>query len=160
DLVLPARAGQRRQLAVEGQDFRSRQPTLIAEELRQVADMTSGPQVSDGPAEQPALARGGFQETEQQLHRGRLAGAVGAEESKHLAPRHRHRETGESDGVAESLGQLHRLNGRRAGDLAFRRGRLRFLSQLSHDLRLNAGRYFRLFAMSMASDCLMLPATT
>src|SRR5439155_6285525 len=51
--------------------------------------------------------------------------------------------TGESDGVAESLGQLHRLDGRRAGDLAFRRGRLRFLSQLSHDLRLNAGPLFQ-----------------
>ena len=55
DLVLPARARQRRELAVQGQHLARGEPALVAEQLGQVADPPPRPQVADGLAEQPRL---------------------------------------------------------------------------------------------------------
>src|SRR5205814_114900 len=54
-LVLPARARQRRELAVQGEHLSCGQPGLVAKELWQVADPAPRAKVSDRPAEQGAL---------------------------------------------------------------------------------------------------------
>src|SRR5260370_27630334 len=58
------------------------QPALVAKQLRQVTDLAARLQVPDRPAQQRALAGGGFEQAEQQLDRGRLAGAVGSRNPK------------------------------------------------------------------------------
>ena len=85
DLRLAALRRQPGELRVEHQDLAGRQPRLVAEQLGQVADPPARLAVADRPAQHLAVARGRPREAEQQLHRGRLAGAVGPEEAEHLA---------------------------------------------------------------------------
>ena len=115
DLILPARARQRRELAVEGEDLGRGEPGLVAEQLRQVADPAPRAQVAKAPAQQPPLSRCRLEQAEQQLHRGRLAGPVGAEKAEHLAARDRHGQPGQRDRAAKRLGELDRLHRGRAG---------------------------------------------
>src|SRR6266576_1649441 len=126
-LVLPTRARQRRELAVQGEHLSCGQPGLIAKELWQVADPAPRAKVSDWPAEQGALSRRRLEEAEQELHRRRLARTVGAEKPEHLTPQHSHGKAGKRDGMAEAFGQLDCLDGRRAGGLPWERGRLGLL---------------------------------
>src|SRR4029077_14204429 len=99
------------QLAVKGQDLPGRQPALVAEKLGEIADLPARVEVSDRPAEEPALARGWCDEPQEQLDRGGLARPVGTEEPEHLASWHGHRESRERHRLAESLRQLDGLDG-------------------------------------------------
>src|SRR5712692_7970496 len=111
DLLLPDRAWQRRQLAVEGENLARVEPALVAEKLRQVADAPPRVEVADWLAEEPRLARGRPEQAEQELHRGRLPGAVGTEKSEDLATRHRHRKAGQRNRAAEPLRQVDGVYG-------------------------------------------------
>jgi hypothetical protein len=115
DLVVPARTRERRQLAVKGENFACGKPALVAEELRQVADVAPGLQVPDRAAQEPGLTGGRLEEPQQQFHRRRLAGSVRSEKPEHLTTRHGHREPGQGDGPAELLRQADGLNRGRAG---------------------------------------------
>src|SRR2546423_499363 len=118
DLVFPARARQRRELAVQREHLLGGEPALVPEKLGKVADVASSPEVADRLAEEPPLARSRPQQAEEELDGGGLAGAVGAEKTEHLAARHGHRETGQRDCTAEALGQLDGFDGGGGGGRA------------------------------------------
>src|SRR6266851_2773579 len=112
------------------------EPALVAKQLGQVADLAARLQVPDRPAQQRALAGGGFEKAEQQLDRGRLARAVGSEKPEDLATRNSHREPGKGNGVPEPFGKVQRLDGGRASGRPFRSGRCRLFYYISHECRL------------------------
>ena len=70
---------------VEREDLAGVQPGLVAEELGQVADPRPGRAVAERGAEDATAARRRPGEAEQELDRGRLAGAVGTEQPDDLA---------------------------------------------------------------------------
>ena len=119
---LRRRAGSRQagQVGVEAQDLAGAQPGLVAEELGQVADPATRLAVADRRPEDPAAARCGCGQAQEQLDRGRLASAVRAEEPEDLARLDPHRQPGQGDDPPELLGQLVGLD---------RRGRGRALEQ-------------------------------
>src|SRR3989475_5692354 len=113
DLALPRGAVDPRKLAVEREDLARAQPRLITEQLGQVADATERVAIADRRAEDLSVTRRRRRQPEQQLHRRRLAGAVRSEESEDVAARNGHRQPGERDDAAVSLGQLLRAYGGR-----------------------------------------------
>ena len=70
---------------VELEDLAGAEPGLVAEQLGQVADPPPRRAVAERRAEDRAAAAGRAGEAEQQLDRGRLAGAVRPEEAEDLA---------------------------------------------------------------------------
>src|SRR5665811_1806263 len=83
-----------RKLAVILEHFRRRQPPLVAKQLRKITDLPSGGAVAGWLPEHVGLAGRGSGEPEQELDRGRLAGAIGAQKSENFTARHGHREAG------------------------------------------------------------------
>ena len=78
--------------ARQAEDFRIKAEQLLGGEklvvvgqLRQVADALAGDGLADVNAEQAGRAAGGRDKAEQDVHRGGLAGAVGAEEAEDFA---------------------------------------------------------------------------
>src|SRR5205807_6218228 len=111
DLVFPARARQRRELAVQREHLFGGEPALVSEELGKVADVASSPEVADRLAEEPPLARSRSQEAEEKLDGSGLSSPVWAKKTEHLAARHGHREAGQRDSAPKALGQLDGFDG-------------------------------------------------
>src|SRR3989442_1642277 len=65
----PAGAGDPGQLAVEPQDLVRREPALVAEELRQVADAPAGRRLPRRGPQDPGAPRGGARQAQEQLDR-------------------------------------------------------------------------------------------
>src|SRR5439155_17741735 len=111
DLACPPRPLDARELAVQRKDLARAEPRLVAEELRQVPDPAPRLARPEGLAEDRAAASARLRETEQELDRGRLPGAVRAEEAVHLPRLHGHREARErDDAAAVAFRELARLD--------------------------------------------------
>ena len=74
-----------RQLAMQGQHLARRHPALVTEQLGQVPDSLPRGEIAQRCAQDRARAGAGMRQPQQQLDRGRLAGAVGSEEPVDLA---------------------------------------------------------------------------
>ena len=90
-------------------------PPLVAEQLRQIAKPPPRCEVTNMSAEYPTLARRGLRQPDQQLDRGRLAGAVRSEKSEDLGATHAHGQTGERDRLPIPLGKVLGVDSERGG---------------------------------------------
>ncbi len=72
---------------MEAQELAGGQPIVEAEVFGQEADARAGRAVAQRPAQERGLTGGGGHQPEQHLDRGRLAGAVGAQEAEDLTTR-------------------------------------------------------------------------
>src|SRR5207247_10500429 len=79
-----ATALEAQQLGVQQEHLPGGHPGLVAEELRQVADLRAGRPVAQRGTEDLARSAARPRQTEKQLHGGRLAGAVGAQEAEDI----------------------------------------------------------------------------
>jgi hypothetical protein len=73
---------------VKLQDLDGREPSLVAEQLGQVADAAAGVAVAQWPAENGSLAAARPGQAKEQLDDRRLAGPVGTQEAEDLAAVH------------------------------------------------------------------------
>ena len=80
---------------MEREHFARGQPFLIPEKFGKIADVAPHVEVARQCAQNASFTRRRPRETEQQLDRRRLAGAVWSEETEDLSARHRHGEARE-----------------------------------------------------------------
>jgi hypothetical protein len=91
------------QLTMQTQELTGGQPFLKAEMLRQEADPRQRRAVADGFPQQGRRAGGGCGQPQQHFDRGRFAGAVGAQEAKHLTLQDLQGEAFDCGGIAEDF---------------------------------------------------------
>ena len=117
------RGGGRRRAAIHRPEPRVKlqhlpraQPRLVAEELGQVADLAPRRTIAERRAEDRRAAARRARQPEEQLHRCRLACAVGAEEAEDLARFHAQGQVDQGIGSAVALRQATGVDDRVARD--------------------------------------------